>query len=92
MPFQFKTLPSLVAAETTEEICDWIVPTAESCVWRFVALVCNALSGCFSNAESWEMMLVTSSPLPKPVDEIAIPNLQTDASHDYGEAIQSLKT
>jgi hypothetical protein len=54
-------------------------------------LDCKAFSGCFSKAESWEMMLLTSKPLPKPVDEIAIPDLQTDANHDYGEANHSLK-
>ncbi len=48
-----------------------ICPKAEIRVSMVVAAVCRRVSGACSTAISWLMMLLTSSPLPMPADEIA---------------------
>ena len=70
--FQELSSVSLKAASDSDDTWDLMVPMVVSLDWMVVAWVSSFVSGTFSKATNCEMMLVTSRPLPMPVEEIAI--------------------
>ena len=70
-PFQPVTLVSLLAASCRVDTSDLICPKADILVLTVAAWSLRVSRGRFSSATSWEMMLLTSSPLvPTPGDEM----------------------
>jgi hypothetical protein len=76
---------SLAARSRRVETALLILPYSETVLWIVVALVCSAVSGCFSIAISWVTIELTSRPLPMPAELIvAMPTFYERAAATEG--------